>query len=306
MELAQLEAFVEAATRGSFHRAARALYVSQPSVSARVRALEDELGGPLFHRHGRGVRLTDTGRRFLPYAQQALDALDEGKELMRTAMLNQGGVLKIAAARGIGTYTLPGILEVLRERHPEIKPHIAVGRSRDVLGMVVTEEAQVGLARELTHPDIVSAQLYDEEIVLVTHPKHRFANREDVDIAEVAREPFILYDPGSAYFLLIERVCREAGIVPRVEMRLDSVDATKRMVELGLGISFLPRSGIRREADQGSLSVIPLAPEYRVTLPTCVLVRRQQHYSPSVLALLRVLEDMYDKEIPFIQRAGAA
>ncbi|MDA1189328.1 MAG: LysR family transcriptional regulator [Chloroflexi bacterium] len=305
MELVQIEAFLEAASRGSFHRAAKALYVSQPSVSARIRALENELGGPLFHRHGRGVRLTDMGRKFLPYAQQALEALDEGKDLLRTAMLDETNVLKIAAARGIGTYTLPGILEVLRERHPEIKPHIAVGRSRDVLGMVVTEDAQVGLARELTHPDVIASHLYDEEIVLVTHPDHRFANREDVSISDVAREPFILYDPGSAYFLLIERVCREAGIVPRVEMRLDSVDATKRMVELGLGVSFLPRSGIRREADQGSLAVIPLAPEYRVTLPTCVLVRRQQHYPPGVLALLRVLEDMYDKHLPFLQQGAA-
>ena len=72
MELAQLQAFLEAAERGSFRRAAEALYLSQPSVSARIQSLEDEMGVPLFHRMARGVRLTDMGRTFLPFAARLM------------------------------------------------------------------------------------------------------------------------------------------------------------------------------------------------------------------------------------------
>jgi DNA-binding transcriptional LysR family regulator len=302
VELAQLEAFLEAARRGSFHKAAKALYLAQPSLSARVRSLEDELGVPLFERQGRGVRLTDMGKRFLPFAQRAMDSVRDGRELITTSRFSSGGVLTIASARGIGAYTLPAILANLRARHPDIKTHINVGRSRDVMAMVVNEEAQVGFARDLTHPDVVTSHLYDEDIVLVTHPKHRFAKAKHVEITEVAQEPFILYDPGSNYFQLLERVSKQAGIAPRVEMRLDSIDATKRMVELGLGISFLPASGIRREVEQDSIAQISLGPEYRVVLPTCVLVRRQQHYAPQVLALMEVLQAMYKQEIPALKR----
>jgi DNA-binding transcriptional LysR family regulator len=293
VELHQLESFLVAADKGSFRHAAVSLHLSQPSVSTRIQKLEQHLGVPLFHRAGRGVRLTEMGRAFLPYAQSALQSLREGREVLATGRDASGGLLTIAAARNIGTYTLPAIVERLRQRHPDIKAHITVGRSRDVLDMVVAEQAQVGFARELRHEEVVTTHLYDEEVVLVTHPDHRFAMLGAARLAEVAREPFILYDPGSAYFRLIQTYCRREGIQPRVEMRLDSIDATKHMVELGIGISFLPRSAIRREVERGGLRTISLGPENRVALQTALLMRLADSHPPQVLALLEVLAEMY-------------
>ena len=293
MELHQLESFLVAADKGSFRQAAVSLHLSQPSVSTRIQKLEQQLGVRLFHRAGRGVRLTEMGRAFLPYVQSALQSLREGREVLATGRDASGGLLTIAAARNIGTYTLPAIVERLRKRHPDIKAHITVGRSRDVLDMVVAEQAQVGFARELRHEDVVTTHLYDEEVVLVTHPDHRFAMLGAAGLAEVAREPFILYDPGSAYFRLIQTYCRREGIQPRVEMRLDSIDATKHMVELGIGISFLPRSAIRREVERGGLRTISLGPENRVALQTALLMRLADSHPPQVLALLEVLSEMY-------------
>ena len=150
MELAQLRAFLEAAERGSFRRAAEALYLTQPSLSARVHALEEDLGVLLFHRMGRGVRLTEMGRAFLPFAERAMEALRQGRDVIDNARDSSGGVLNMASARAIGTYTLPSILEKFRLRYPNIKVHINIGRSSDVLQMVVNEEVQLGLARALT------------------------------------------------------------------------------------------------------------------------------------------------------------
>jgi DNA-binding transcriptional LysR family regulator len=293
MELHQLESFLVAADKGSFRQAAVSLHLSQPSVSTRIQKLEEHLGVPLFHRAGRGVRLTEMGKAFLPYAESALRSLREGREVLATGRNAPGGLLTIAAARNIGTYTLPAIVERLRQKHPDIKAHITVGRSRDVLAMVVAEQAQVGFARELRHEDVSTTHLYDEEVVLVTHPDHRFAMLGAARLAEVAQEPFILYDPGSAYFRLIQTYCRREGIQPRVEMRLDSIDATKHMVELGIGISFLPRSAIRREVERGGLRTISLGPENRVALQTALLMRLADSHPPQVLALLEVLSEMY-------------
>ena len=215
MELRQLEAFLAAAERGSFRRAAEALFLSQPSLSARVHALEQELGVPLFHRMGRGVRLTEMGKAFRPYTERAIEALRQGRDVIDTTLDASGGVLQIASARAIGTYTLPSMLERFRQQYPSIKVHINIGRSSNVLQMVVEEEVQVGLSRMLTHPDVVTIHLYDEDICLATSPQHPIAIRGEASIYEVALEPLILYDRDSSYFVLIDQVCREAGISPR-------------------------------------------------------------------------------------------
>lgn len=306
MEIAQIDAFLEAARRGSFRRAAESLHLSQPSVSARVLSLEQELGGPLFHRMGRGVRLTEMGSALLPYAQRAVDSLEEGREVVGVARYASGGMLRLGSARAIGTYTLPDMLDRFRARHPDIKVHIRVGRSTDVLEMVLDDEVQMGLARRLDHPDIVTIHLYDEHIVLVTHPDHPFAGGGEVRLSDVAREPMILYDPGSEYFALIEEVCREAGIEPRVEMTLDSIEATKHMVARGLGISFLPRSGIAQEVAQGTLAMVPLAHGQGVILESCAMIHRAQSYALPVVAFLRVLQEMYMVEVPSLHLDGSA
>jgi len=301
MELAQLEAFLVAAERGSFRRAAEALLLSQPSLSARVHALEQELGVLLFHRMGRGVRLTEMGKAFRPYTERAMEALRQGQDVIDTTRDASGGVLHIASARAIGTYTLPSMLERFRQQYPSIKVHIRIGRSSNVLQMVAEEEVQLGLSRGLTHPDVVTMHLYDEDICLATSPQHPFAIRDGASIYEVAREPLILYDRESSYFVLIDQVCREAGISPRVEMTLDSIEATKHLVELGMGISFLPRSSVRHELERGSLCLIPLKEGHLVSLPTAVMVSRAQHYSPTVLAFLHVLQDMYGVDMPLLE-----
>lgn len=296
MELGQLEAFLKVAEYSNFSRAAEALGISQPSLSARMIALEKEVGTPLFHRMGRGVRLTEAGRAFLPYVQRALEALDTGREALKGIRTATSGKLHIGSARVICAYVLPEILERFHRSYPGIEVSIKTGRSTEVLEMVLSEEVQVGLSRTLVHPQIDSFHLYDEYIVLVTHPHHPFARAGEASIFDVAQEPLILYDRGSTYFILIERFCREAGIAPRIEMELDSVEATKRMIERGLGVSFLPRNSIRWELAQKTLTEVKLKEGHQVKLPTSVMVRKADRQETIVSAFLNVLRQMFPKE----------
>ncbi|MBC51725.1 MAG: LysR family transcriptional regulator [SAR202 cluster bacterium] len=301
MEFPQLEAFLEAASRGSFRRAAYALYLSQPSVSARIQTLEDEVGVALFHRTARGVRLTNMGQVFLPFAQRSMETLRRGREVLESVRQASAGILNMATARVIGTYVLPETLQKFQHLYPETNLHIKVGGSLDVLQMVVDEEVQLGLARFMQHPDVDALHLYDEEAVLVVHPDHSFAKTGVAAMFAVAQEPLILYDPGdpgSSYFQFINRVCRDAGVTPKVEMNLDSVEAAKNMVQLGLGISFLPRSGVRQELESGTLTLIDVAEVPPVLLPTYVLLRRGQQHGPVVVAFLNLLQETYKVQIP--------
>ena len=301
MDFPQLEAFLEAASRGSFRRAAEALYLSQPSVSARVQTLEGEMGVALFHRTARGVRLTEMGQVFLPFAQRSMETLRRGREVLESVRQASAGILNMATARVIGTYVLPETLQKFQQLYPETNLHIKVGGSSDVLQMVVDEEVQLGLARFMQHPDVDALHLYDEEAVLVVHPDHPFAKTGVAAMFAVAQEPLIVYDPGdpgSSYFQFINRVCRDAGVTPKVEMNLDSVEAAKNMVQLGLGISFLPRSGVRRELESGTLTLIDVAEVPPVLLPTYVLLRRGQQHGPVVIAFLNLLQETYNVRIP--------
>ena len=297
MELSQLQSLLEAAKAGSFRGAARALYLSQPSLSGRIRSLERELRTPLFHRLGRGVRLTEAGEAFLPFVKQALHTLDLGKEAVKSSQETRKLTITIGSARVIGTYILPPLLGRYHRQFPSVSTRIRTGRSSDVIEMVASGVVDLGLSRGLYHPDVFSIHLYDEEIVLVTSADHPFARRGQALISEVAKEPLILYDPTSTYFLLINQACRQAGIVPQIETMLDNIEATKRMVALGLGISFLPRSAILGQVKRGSIRVIELLGEHRVHLPTHVLVRRAQHYSPPLLAFLNLLKSIHGCDI---------
>jgi len=303
MEFSQLEAFLEAANRGSFRRAADALYLSQPSVSARVQTLESEVGVTLFHRTARGVRLTDMGRTFLPFAQRSMETLRRGREVLESVRQTSAGILNMATARVIGTYVLPETLQKFQQLYPDANLHIKVGGSSDVLQMVVDEEVQLGLARFMQHPDVDTLHLYDEEAVLVVHPGHPFTKTRVAAMSQVAQEPLIVYDPGdpgSSYFQFINRVCRDAGVTAKVEMNLDSVEAAKNMVRLGLGVSFLPRSAVRREVEFESLTLIDLAEVPPVLLPTYLLLRRGQEIGPTARSFLKLLQETYNVEIPVL------
>jgi len=303
MEFSQLEAFLEAANRGSFRRAADALYLSQPSVSARVQTLENEVGVALFHRTARGVRLTDMGRTFLPFAQRSMATLRRGREVLESVRQTSAGILNMATARVIGTYVLPETLQKFQQLYPDANLHIKVGGSSDVLQMVVDEEVQLGLARFMQHPDVDALHLYDEEAVLVVHPDHSFTKTRVAAMSQVAQEPLIVYDPGdpgSSYFQFINRVCRDAGVTAKVEMNLDSVEAAKNMVRLGLGVSFLPLSAVRREVEFGSLTLIDLAEVPPVLLPTYLLLRRGQEIGPTARSFLKLLQETYNVEIPVL------
>jgi DNA-binding transcriptional LysR family regulator len=295
MNVGQMEAFLQVVRHGSFSKASEALSLTQPSLSARIISLEMTMSETLFHRMGRGVRLTDAGRILLPYIERSLNAISSGEKTLRASRTASAGPLHIGAATVVCSYVLPDILAVFHQRYPGIDVSIKTGRSSQVLEMVLKEDVQVGISRTLVHPEIEAQHLYDEHVVLVTHPTHPFAKAGEASIYDVASEPLILYDKESTYFVLITRVCREAGIVPNIQMDLDSVEATKQMIERGLGISFLPHNSIRRELQLGILAEVSIIEGHQVKLPTSIMIRRTQSKGAIVKAFLKILEELYPK-----------
>jgi DNA-binding transcriptional LysR family regulator len=298
LDFRQLEAFVQVAAHQSFSRAAEALQLTQPSITARIQALERELGEEMFERSGRGVRLTDAGAIFLPHAERMLQMLREAKEGVEEVRGVGAGRLRLGSALTISTYVLPRILRTFHSRYPGVEVIVHTGRSEQVLNMLLSDEVRMGLTHSLVHADVETIDLYEDEVILVANPDHRFAANHQATIEEVSNQPVILGDRGSSYYALTHGLFRQAGVVPNVIMELDSLEATKRMVEEGLGIALLPRVCLERELKQGLLAEVTITDAPAISRQIALIYRKSRKQTRTAHAFLEVLRSIYQLELP--------
>ena len=293
MELGQLEAFVQVAKLCSFTEAAKALFLTQPSVTARIQALERELGEDLFERTGRAVRITEAGATFLFHAEHALKSVQEGRDALAALRDATIGTLRIGSAPTISTYVLPQILKAFRTHYPSIGVSVRSGRSDQIMRMVLADEVQIGLVRALAHPELETVPLYNDEVVLITDPGHPFAAEGHASLEAVADQSLIFFDQGSSYYGLIHGYFRDAALVPAHTMELDSIEATKKMVEQGLGIAMLPRVSVERELGLGLLVEVAITGTPPLERPIALIYRRSRKQARTVTAYLELLATLY-------------
>jgi DNA-binding transcriptional LysR family regulator len=266
MELRQLEAFVEAAQRGSISRAARTLYLTQPSLTQRVRALEQELGQQLLVRSRQGVRLTLAGKLFLPRAEAALAALRSGAEEVKELREVTGGRLALAVTPDIALYVLPVPLARFRQQHPAVTISLETGRSFPMAGMVMTGRAELALVnRSLRLPDLHESSMYEERLLPVAAPDHALARRAAVTLEEFACAGLVAYRSDSLLRDLTVQFFDSVALSPSLVVRAHNTEAARRMVVCGLGVGLLPELSVRDDLAVGRLVQLPLE---KVKLPT--------------------------------------
>jgi DNA-binding transcriptional LysR family regulator len=291
IQLVQVEGFLEVARRGSVSRAAEALFITQPTLTARLQGLERELGSPLFLRTPHGMRLTDAGRAWVPYAERALRALVDGREALQQVMNASAGHLMIAAAPAVSTYVLPELLERFVATHPRVEVSVRTGHSEDVVELVLRDEVQIGLGRAIRNADLELRPFHTEDLVLVCAPDHPFTKHPAVSLAEVAAQKLIMFDRTSSYYEITQGAFLSAGVSLRGLMELDSIEAAKKMVERGLGVALLPASAVAREVAGKTLRSVKIkdAPPMQNTI---VAFRRRDAGKPEgiVAAFLDLLE----------------
>lgn len=297
MDLGRIEAFVSVAGTGSITRAAEALFVTQPALTARLQALEAQLGAQLLVRSRHGSRLTDAGRALLPHAQRALAALARGRDAVADVHAGGAGRLTIGAAPAVSTFVLPAMLHRFQASHPLVRLSVRSGHSEEVLQMVLREEVEIGLMRPIQHAEVTATLLYEDELVLVVHRGHRFATSGHVRMGELASEHLILFDRTSSYHELTSAIVRQAGIAPRGQLEVDNIDAAKRMVEQRLGIALLPRTSV--QAEVGSARLVPVTITDMPPIRRQIVVARRRdagEVTPVLAAFLATLDDLRPSE----------
>jgi len=282
----QLEAFVRVARAGRLGPVAAELFLTQPALTARLQRLEREVGGALFTRSRRGMRLTPAGRAFLPYAERTLETIGEGSRLVGDLTAAGGGALVIGAPPAISTYLLPGLLRDLTARAPEMELSVRGGHSDEVLEMVVRDEVQVGLIRELSHPELVTERVFEDELVLVCARGHRLALRGTVTIEQLADERLVLFDRRSSFADVALTLFQRARLQPRAVLEMDNSEAAASMVEEGLGVALLPRTAVGWALADGSLVELHLLDTPPITRPVALVYRRDTPLSAPAEAFL--------------------
>ena len=259
--LPQIEAFLEVARRQNLSRAAEALFVSQPTLTARLQGLEAALGEQLFVRTRRGMRLTEAGEVFLPFAEHAVRALADGKERLTELRRGMAGRLVLGAPPTVSTYVLPALLARFSAAHPGVRLAVKTGTSEEILELVLHDQVQLGIMRALAHQEIESVPLYSDTLVLIAGPGHRLAGRgqgRQARLADLAGEVLVLFGRSSSYLDFTTAIFRQAGVLPGSVLELDNIEAAKKMVERGLGVSLVPASTVAAELAAGTLAQIEL------------------------------------------------
>lgn len=264
MEIGQLRAFVVAAREKSFTRAAEALYVTQPSITARIQTLELEMKVPLFLRKGRTIELTDSGKAFLPYAERALSVLDEGEQAIRNVRDGTAGRLSIAAIQTICLFLIAPVLDKFHRTNPNVEIYLRQGVSTEVIELLLDDVVQLGVAiGPVIHPQIKTIGSFQDEIIVVASPQHRLAQSDNPDgpqpiaPSELASEEFIMARWGTAFDTFMSRIS-DVARQPRISMEIEVTETTKAMVKMGAGLAALPRFAVMNDLHSGALVEIPL------------------------------------------------
>ena len=315
-----METFRTVAEELSFSRAAAKLGYAQSSVSAQVAALERDLGVPLFDRLGRGIALTGAGEVMLSHSRRLLALAEETRAAVADAgVVGSGevaGSLVVSAPETLLTYRLPRLLALFHERHPRVRLSVrprAVGRLVGSARRAVEEggvdvafvlDETLGRRSDGSQGDhlgdrppsvgLATEDLVEEEIVVISPSAHALASSSRVVPADLAGETLLLPEApesGCAYRGQFERQLGAAGVVPSEKMEFQSIEAVKRCVAAGMGVSVLPSVAVEGELRSGELCALPWVGAFDVR--TRMAWHRERWQSPALRTFLEAAREVF-------------
>ena len=289
MELRELRGFLTVARTGSFTKAAEALFLTQPALSLQIKALEKSLGEPLFERHGRRLLLTPAGRILLERAEQIWGLVEQTGEEIAALKGLAGGRLVIGTNDSNCLYVLPESVRRFRREFPHVELHLTNGHSTQVVAWVVEGQADFGLVTlPIVNAHIESRPLFRREDVLVCAPGHPLSARAAVTLEHLVEYPLLLLDKGSVSRTLLDQMLAESGLLPKTVMAVGSIEVIKRYVEIGLGVSIVPRFTAEQEIREGRLYAASL--DWLPDRAVGIIQRRQGYLSSAARVFLDILE----------------
>lgn len=282
MDASDLRVFEAVARHGSMSRAANALNTVQSNVTARVRALEEELGTPLFRRHSRGAVLTDAGRRLMPFAARARLLFDDA----RRAVADQGtpaGRLDIGSLETTAAMRLSPVLAGFAAAYPAVDLTLTTGTTAELIEAALERRVDAALVcGPVQHPDLVCESVFEEELAVAAAP-----SVTTLDALRLQHEVrIVVLRAGCSYRQRLEEILTRRGVVGLRRLELGTIDAILGCVAAGLGVTLLPRALLEPARRAGRVSAHALPPA-EATVETLFVRRRDGFVSSALTAFSR-------------------
>lgn len=286
-ELRLLNSFVAVAEAGSLTRAAARLHIAQQSLSQQMVLLETQFGATLLERTSRGVRLTPVGVVALREARAVLAAAERASAAVRRAAAGEEGELRVGFLSSVANYLMPPVVRLFGERHPQI----ALVAQEVPIAKLVAGLRDGGLDAGLTRPplvdDLATEVVLTEPVAAVLPSGHPLASRAELELAELADEPWVLTPRRSwpPWHRLYDEVFARAGFAPRVVQRGTSPQNLLALVAAGVGVTRLPVSS-RTLRDSGVTFVALAGDEAEVVLAWC-----PERVAPALAAFAAIVRE---------------
>lgn len=253
----QLRVFEAVARHLSFSRAAEELYLSQPGVSMQIKQLEQNVGLPLFEQLGKKIFLTEAGRELFHYSRAIAQQLGELEEAIDALKGLRRGSVRVATISSTANYFAPRLLARFIERYSTVSVNLQVSNRETVIRQLMDNETDLAImGRPPEGMPIVAEAFLENPLVLVAPPDHPLAGQRDIPLARIAKEPFLIREPGSGTRNAMERFLKEHGITPIIAMEINSNEAIKQAVHMGMGLSVLSLYTVVLEVETGRLAVL--------------------------------------------------
>ncbi|MEK4063200.1 MULTISPECIES: LysR family transcriptional regulator [Paenibacillus] len=270
MNIENIEAFVYINHYGSFNKAAEVLYISQPTVTARIQSLERELDCRVFDRLGKQINLTDKGKQFLPYAQQILQVYQTGKHQIQS----KGHIpneLRIGSTVSVSNYLMPHLLLHLKRRYPHITIKLTTASTEVLISKLKSKELDLAFIRKVVNPAIQAFPFCEDPISLYVHKGHRLAKGGRASIQDIRQETLVFFECGSLDWMRLHRVFESMEQPPNIEYQVDNLETAKKLVLKQAGICFLPALSVQEEVAAGALIRVDIAETEGISLRTSLI-----------------------------------
>lgn len=288
----QLRVFYYAAKYLNFTEAACALYITQPAVTAQIKALESYCGLKLFKKRGRHKYLSEEGKTLFTYAETIFSCEKDIENTLEDLRQLKRGVLRIGTTTAYARYFMPLMLSTFHYKYPKIKIEMSEGSSLEMTLSLLdfkNEVAVIAGAGEISGIEFIPFS--KEEMVVLVPPQHPLTKKKAIYFHELKDEPFIMKDKGSGTRKLVDRLFSQSHCQPNILMEVSNSEFIKQLVQRGDGVSFLVHEVVAMELAQGLVASVPLKGE-KIYLDVSIAYLAKQHLSPAAKAFVDTLKQL--------------
>jgi DNA-binding transcriptional LysR family regulator len=279
MDIRDLQVFLAVSTRLNFTRAGEDVHLSQPSVSVRMRQLEEELGVKLFEQLGKRVALTEAGQLLVPYATRVIAAMSDAREAIEGLRGLERGALRIGASTTPGMYVIPRTIAHFKRRYPKIEVHLAVKDTRQIEQGVIRNEFDFGfVGGHLAGDEVDVLPWITDEIILIVPLGHRLARNRSVTPQDLSSEKFIFREQGSATRAVVATHLRKFRVDAEAVMEIENPESVKKAVQNGLGIAFISAFAAKTDLKARTLVSVEIR-NLKILRELKIVYRRDKHLS---------------------------